>query len=122
MAGAAENAVAMAATPAEAVKLELIGVQPTPLDIRLKVLLKNAQTVPLKVPSGTKAVVQMNGKQRLAKVSFPSGSVPAGGQLQGTIKVSGHDLNPSADLWLPNMLPGTGTERDLHLTVPISSL
>jgi len=106
----------------QAVKLELIGVQPTPLDIRLKVVLRNAQNVPINVPSGTKAIVLMNGKQRIAKVSFPSSSVPANGHLQGVIKVAGHDLNPSADLWLPEFLPGTGTERDLHLTVPISSL
>ncbi len=104
------------------VKLELVGVQPTPLDIRLKVMLRNAQNSPINVPTGTHAVILMNGKTRVAKVSFPSSSVPANGHLQGIIKVAGHDLNPSADLWLPNFLPGTGGDRDLHLTVPISSL
>jgi hypothetical protein len=117
------SAVEMAMSPVEPVKLELVGVQPTPLDIRLKVVIKNAQTTPLKLPSSTKAIVLMNGKQRMAKVSFPSNVVMPGGQLEGSIRVPGHDLNPSADLWLPELLPGKGAERDLHLTVPtISSL
>jgi hypothetical protein len=117
-----DSAVALATSPIEPAKLELVGVQPTPLDIHLKVVLRNQQTVPLKVPTGVKAVVKMNGKERLAKVTFPADTVPPGGQLSGLIKVSGHDLNPSADVWLPNMLPGSGVDRDLHLTVPISSL
>jgi len=106
----------------QSVKLELVGVQPTPLDIRLKVMLRNSQSTAINVPPGTHAVILMNGKTRIAKVSFPSSSVPANGHMQGMIKVAGHDLNPSADLWLPNFLPGTGTDRDLHLTVPISAL
>lgn len=123
---AAPNVVPMPTNPAssggQSVKLELIGVQPTPLDIRLKVMLRNTQNSAITVPQGTHAVILMNGKTRVAKVSFSSSTVPANGHLQGIIKVAGHDLNPSADLWLPNFLPGTGGDRDLHLTVPISSL
>ncbi len=100
----------------------MIGVQPTPLEIKLKVMLRNSQRTAISVPAGTHAVILMNGKTRVAKVSFPSSTVPANGHLQGIIKVAGHDLNPSADVWLPNFLPGTSGDRDLHLTVPISSL
>jgi hypothetical protein len=123
---AAPNTVPMATNTAnsggQSVKLELISVQPTPLEIRLKVMLRNTQNAAITVPQSTHAVILLNGKTRVAKVSFSSSTVPANGHLQGIIKVAGHDLNPSADLWLPNFLPGTGGDRDLHLTVPISSL
>lgn len=105
------------------VKLELEGVSPTASDIKLKVILKNDQNVPFDVPNGTKAIVRMNGKpQRNAKVSFASKQVPAGGEVHGTIKVPGHDLTPAADVFIPDFLPGAAADRDVHLTVPISSL
>lgn len=107
--------------PPQPVKLELEGVVPTPMDVHLKVVLKNDQSVPLSVPNGIKAIVRMNGKDRLAKVTFPGKSVPAGGEMHGLIKVSGHNLNPAADLWLPDMLPAQTGSKDLHLTVPISA-
>jgi hypothetical protein len=57
-----------------------------------------------------------------ARVTFSAKEVFAGGVVQGVIKVPGHDLNPSADLVLPNFLPTAFADRDVHLTVPISAL
>jgi tetratricopeptide (TPR) repeat protein len=104
-----------------AVRLELEGVKPSPLDIKLNVVLHNDQKIALAVPSPTTAVINMTGQpQRVVKINFPSKNVPPNGELRGVIKVPGHNLSPSADLYIPNMLPGQGSERDLHLTVPIS--
>lgn len=104
-----------------AVRLELEGVKPSPLDIKLNVVLHNDQKIALAVPSPTTAVINMTGQpQRVVKINFPSKNVPPNGELRGVIKVPGHNLSPSADLYIPDMLPGQGSERDLHLTVPIS--
>ncbi|MBS1954596.1 MAG: hypothetical protein JST89_10430 [Cyanobacteria bacterium SZAS-4] len=104
-----------------AVRLELEGVKPSPLDIKLNVVLHNDQKIALSVPSPTTAIINMTGQpQRVVKINFPSKNVPPNGELHGVIKVPGHNLSPSADLYIPDMLPGQGTERDLHLTVPIS--
>lgn len=104
-----------------AVRLELEGVKPSPLDIKLNVVLHNDQQIALSVPSPTTAIINMAGQQqRVVKITFPSKNVPPNGELHGVIKVPGHNLSPSADLYIPDMLPGQGSERDLHLTVPIS--
>ncbi|RTL39861.1 MAG: tetratricopeptide repeat protein [Candidatus Melainabacteria bacterium] len=104
-----------------AVRLELEGVKPSPLDIKLNVVLHNDQKIALAVPSPANAVINMTGQpQRIVKINFPSKNVPPNGEIHGVIKVPGHNLSPSADLYIPNMLPGQGSERDLHLTVPIS--
>lgn len=104
-----------------AVRLELEGVKPSPLDIKLNVVLHNDQKIALSIPSPTTAIINMSGQpQRVVKINFPSKNVPPNGELHGVIKVPGHNLSPSADLYIPDMLPGQGTERDLHLTVPIS--
>jgi tetratricopeptide (TPR) repeat protein len=108
-------------TSSGAVRLELEGVKPSPLDIKLNVVLHNDQKIALAVPSPTTAVINMTGQpQRVVKINFPSKNVPPNGEIRGVIKVPGHNLSPSADLYIPNMLPGQGGERDLHLTVPIS--
>ncbi len=104
-----------------AVRLELEGVKPSPLDIKLNVVLHNDQQIALSVPSPTTAIINMTGQpQRVVKITFPSKNVPPNGELHGVIKVPGHNLSPTADLYIPDMLPGQGTERELHLTVPIS--
>lgn len=103
------------------VELQLLGVSHTGADLQIEVSLKNGQDVPFKVPSSTKAVIEVNGKQQNAKVQFADRVVPPHGELRGTIKVTGHDLSPSADLWIPNVLPGTGSERNLHLSVNMPS-
>jgi hypothetical protein len=101
--------------------LELEGVKPSPMDIKLNVVLHNDQKIALAVPSPATAVINMTGQpQRVVKINFASKNVPPNGELHGVIKVPGHNLSPSADLYIPNMLPGQGSERDLHLTVPIS--
>ncbi len=103
------------------VRLELEGVKPSPLDIKLKVVLRNDQKIALNVPSSTRAIIRMRGEpQRVVKITFPAKNVPPNGEMHGVIKVPGHNLSPAADLFIPNMLPGQGIDRDLHLTVPIS--
>jgi hypothetical protein len=105
------------------VRFELEGVKPSPMDIKLKVVLHNDQPVPLEIPETVKAVIRMTGQpQRSVKIMFPAQTVAANGELQGFIKVPGHNLSPSADVFIPNLLPPTMADRDVHLTVPISYL
>lgn len=109
------------ALPTGAVKLELEGVNASMTDIKLKVILRNQQNESLSIPSSAQAIVRMSGRpDRKAKVSFPSASIPAHGEVRGIIKVSGHDLNPSADVFIP--LTTASGSNEIHLTVPISSL
>ncbi|HEY9760838.1 MAG TPA: tetratricopeptide repeat protein [Oculatellaceae cyanobacterium] len=105
------------------VVLELQGFTPTPTGIRLKVVIKNSRTKSLPLPDSAKAVIHMPGQpDKEAKISFTAKEVSPSGIVQGTVKVPGHDLNPAADLVLPNFLPTTFADRDVHLTVPISAL
>jgi tetratricopeptide (TPR) repeat protein len=105
------------------VKLELQGYNPTPSGIKLKVVIKNSRTKSLPLPDSARAVIHMPGQpDKEARISFSAKEVAPGGKVQGTIKVAGHDLNPSADLVLPNFLPTAFADRDVHLTVPISAL
>jgi hypothetical protein len=105
------------------VVLELQGYNPTPSGIKLKVVIKNSRTKSLPLPDSARAVIHMQGQpDKEARVTFTAKEVAPGGTVQGTIKVAGHDLNPSADLVLPNFLPTAFADRDVHLTVPISAL
>jgi len=105
------------------VVLELQGYSPTPTGIKLKVVIKNSRTQSLPLPDSARAVIHMPGQaDKEARVTFSAKEVFAGGVVQGVIKVPGHDLNPSADLVLPNFLPTAFADRDVHLTVPISAL
>lgn len=104
-----------------AVRLELEGVKPSPMDIKLNVVLHNDQRTALNIPASAKAIINMKGEpQRVVKVAFASKTVPPNGELHGVIKVPGHNLSPTADLYIPDLLPGQGMDRDVHLTVPIS--
>lgn len=105
------------------VVLELQGYSPTPTGIKLKVVIKNSRTQSLSLPDSARAVIHMPGQaDKEARITFSAKEVSAGGIVQGVIKVPGHDLNPSADLVLPNFLPTAFADRDVHLTVPISAL
>jgi tetratricopeptide (TPR) repeat protein len=105
------------------VVLELQGYNPTPSGIKLKVVIKNSRTKSLPLPDSARAVIHMPGQpDKEARVTFSAKEVTPGGTVQGIIKVAGHDLNPSADLVLPNFLPMAFADRDVHLTVPISAL
>ncbi|HEY9715424.1 MAG TPA: hypothetical protein V6C72_18265, partial [Chroococcales cyanobacterium] len=108
--------------PAAPVKFELEGVKPSPTGINLRVVLRNQKGTTLNLPGHTTAVVRTTGmKDQEVKVSFPGKSIPPGGELHGTVHVPGHHLSPSSDLYLPELL-SRGSEGDVHLTVPISSL
>jgi hypothetical protein len=105
------------------VVLELQGYSPTATGIKLKVAIKNSRTKSLPLPDSARAVIHMPGQaDKEARVTFSSKEVGPGGVVQGIIKVQGHDLNPAADLVLPNFLPTAFADRDVHLTVPISAL
>lgn len=104
-------------------QLELEGFNPTPTAIKLRVVLRNQRSKTLTIPDKTEAIIRMAGQpDKEGHVSFPAREVGAGGEVHGIIKVAGHDLNPAADLFLPNFLPPAFSDRDLHLTVPISAL
>ncbi len=106
-----------------AVVFELQGFEPTPTGVKLRVTLRNSRNQPLPVPDDIRAVVHMPGKaDRNAKVSFTAKQVQANGEITGLVRISGHDLNPAADLVLADFLPDTFADRDVHLTVPISAL
>jgi hypothetical protein len=83
----------------------------------MKVLLRNPQNVPLRVNENTEAILLSDGKRQTASASFPSGVIPPLGQLQGEIRISGHDLNPSGDVWLPTLVPGKGVNQNIHLSL-----
>jgi len=105
------------------VRFELEGVKPSAMDIKLNVVLHNDQGVPLYIPPTVKAIIRMNGQpQRTVKLTFPTNAVAANGEVHGSIKVPGHNLSPAADVFIPNLLPATVADRDVHLTVPISYL
>jgi hypothetical protein len=97
------SAIAGGANPIAA---ELIGVQPSGPNTQLRVLLKNGRSTPVNIAQTTKAVLLSGGKRREATITFPAGAVPANGQLEGIIKLAGHDLNNAADIYIPNVLSG----------------
>ena len=105
------------------VNLELAGVNVKPKGVRLNVVLKNGTGQPLEIPASTKAVVRMVGMpDQLAEVKFTVKSVTAGQEARGYISVSGHKLDPSADVFIPKLVSTANGTRDVHLTVPISAL
>lgn len=105
------------------VRFELEGVVPSRSQIILKVVLKNDREFPMELPPTINAKIQMPGKPELiAKVEFKGKQIGPHGELHGTIKVPGGDMNASADVFLPSFLPPTEQYRDVHLSVPISKL
>ncbi len=105
------------------VNLELAGVNVKPNGVRINVILRNGTGQALEIPSSTKAVVRMIGMpDQLADVKFPVKSLDAGMAARGYISVSGHKLDPSADVFIPKLVSTANGARDVHLTVPISAL
>lgn len=105
------------------VNLELAGVNVKSKGVRLNVVLRNGTGHELTIPTSTKAVVRMVGvPDQLAEVKFPVRTVDAGQETRGYISVSGHRLDPSADVFIPKLVSTASGARDVHLTVPISAL
>ena len=76
--------------PPGALKLYLTGVKASKTDVELQVSLRNDSPIPLKIPSGIKAVVRSTGQpDKQAKVSFTNKVVNSGSTVTGTIKVPG---------------------------------
>src|SRR5262249_35941608 len=100
------NPAAMAAAfNPTAVNLELSGISVKPRGVRLNVVLKNGTGAALALPSNTKAIVRMVGAQdQVADVKFPIKSLTPGQEARGYITVSGHKLDPSADVFIPKLI------------------
>ena len=108
--------------PPGALKLYLTGVKASKSDVQLQVSLRNDSPVPLKLPSGIKAVVRTGGQpDKDAKVNFESKMVASGSTISGTIKVPGKSLDPTSDVVIPTSILTKGALADIHLSVPISA-
>lgn len=105
------------------VKLELIGVEADKKVIKLTVLLRNEQNQALKLPSSTKAMVRLAGlPDRPVSIKFPKKSLASGDSMNGLMKIPGTRLSPTADVFIPKLVVSENGARDVHLTVPISTL
>jgi len=117
------GAIQPAADPASLVRFELIGVDADKKSIMLNVSLRNDQSQALSLPSSTKAVVRLAGMpDRSLKIKFPKKSLEPHTSMIGHIKVPGTRLSPAADVLIPGLVNTESGNRDIHLTVPISSL
>lgn len=111
--------------PMQPVRLELEGISPTAKGVKLKVVLRNDQSIPLPLKSEMQAVIRSgNSPDTNAKAYFHDKQVSAHGSAHGTINVPTRNISPTADLFLPNLLPPTSAQRDVHLTasMPPASL
>ncbi len=105
------------------INLELSGINVRPKGVRLNVVLRNGTGKELALPTKTKAVVRMVGApDQMADVIFPVKALTPGQEAKGYISVSGHKLDPSADVFIPKLMSTESGQRDVHLTVPISAL
>jgi hypothetical protein len=103
--------------------LELAGVHVQPTGVKLNVIMRNPTSKDVDLPTSTRAVVRMPGlPDQYAKIKFAVKKIAAGGEAKGYISVSGHKIDPSADVFIPNLMSIPGGPKDVHLTVPISSL
>jgi len=117
-AGAPVPSLAQGLTPPE-VQLQLAGMKPSLKDIRLQVVLKNNTDAVLALPSKPTAIFRCaTAPDTPVKVSFPLKAVPAHSELHGTIKIPRHQLDPSTDLFMPDLLPASAGDRNVHLTAP----
>jgi tetratricopeptide (TPR) repeat protein len=103
------------------VRFELESVSHSNKGVQLKVVLKNDQNVPLPIaPSMTGIVRSLGAPDSMVKVSFHDKQVPAHGKIRGTVKIPTQQISPTADLFLPNLLPPASMQRDVHLTAVMS--
>jgi len=99
------------------VQLKLEGVTPAGHGLQLKVVLSNDQDVSLPVSREMDAVIRTGGQPDMrAKVSFQKKVVPPHRQIHGLIKLQTKHIAPTADLFVPNLLPSGFAQRDVHLT------
>lgn len=123
MATQAPSAVPAALDSASFINLELSGINVRPKGVRLNVVLRNGTGKELALPAKTKAVVRMVGApDQIADVIFPVKALTPGQEAKGYISVSGHKLDPSADVFIPKLMDTESGQKDVHLTVPISAL
>ncbi len=123
MASQVPSAVPAALDSASFINLELSGINVRPKGVRLNVVLRNGTGKELALPPKTKAVVRMVGApDQIADVIFPVKALTPGQESKGYISVSGHKLDPSADVFIPKLMDTEAGQKDVHLTVPISAL
>ncbi len=113
------SALAEAAAPA----LELAGVNVRPTGVRLNVVMRNLTNKEISVPDSARAIVRMNGlPDQFAKLKLSVKKLAPGAEAKGFISISGHKIDPSADVFVPNLFNTPAGPKDVHLSVPISSL
>ncbi|HEY9871047.1 MAG TPA: tetratricopeptide repeat protein [Candidatus Obscuribacterales bacterium] len=100
------------------VRLELEGLKPSGNSVLLKVVLRNDRDTALDLPA-TAIFRSATAPDTPVKMSFPARAVPPHSQLHGTIKVPRQQLDPSADLFIPHLLPAASGMPDVRLTVPV---
>jgi tetratricopeptide (TPR) repeat protein len=106
---------------ASAVKLELKGIEPHLNGVELAVVLSNNQDSSLSITPKMKAVIKYSNRgDAEVKAVFSDSTVPAHGQVKGTIKVPFDKVDPQADLIIPNLLPPGSANRDIHLTTEMA--
>lgn len=101
------------------VRLELEGLKPSGNSVLLKVVLRNDRDTALNLPANRTAIFRSaTAPDTPVKLSFPARAVAPHGQLHGTIKVPRKQLDPSADVFIPHLLPAGSGMPDVRLTVP----
>lgn len=103
------------------VRFELESVSHSDKGVQLKVVLKNDQNVPLPLtPAMTGIVRSLGSPDAFVKVNFKDKQVPAHGKVRGTVKIPTAQISPTADLFIPNLLPAPNMQHDVHLTAVMS--
>src|SRR5262249_38712302 len=100
---------------------ELKGIEPHVNGVELAVVLSNNQDRSLSISPKMKAVIRYSNRSDAeVKAVFKDSSVPAHGQISGTIKVPFDKVDPQADVVIPNLLPPGNGNRDIHLTTEMA--
>ena len=103
------------------VRLELKAVSTSTTAVKLRVLLENNQDVTLAIKRETQGIVRsLNRPDTQVKVSFHTTNIPAHGKIYGTVRIPTDKISPNSDLFIPNLLPASAGERDVHLTAAMS--
>jgi hypothetical protein len=105
------------------VKLQLVGGSPKVTGVELSVILQNDGDTPLILPHSVHAIIRYNGKRPDAEVKavFASSAVAPHSSVPGTVHVPYDKADPTADLILPQLLPPTFAQRDVHLITSLAA-
>jgi tetratricopeptide (TPR) repeat protein len=101
------------------VRFELEGVKPSTRDVELKVVIRNDQDTSMTISRHPRVAIRTGNNNSTARASFSDISIPAHGEVHGTINVPSRQLNASSDIALKDFSTASGSQ-DIHLTTPIS--